>query len=158
MSQQKVVITTTGKTHIVGGILVGLIVTQALEINAGYSVVAGVSALFPDIDQPTSKIGQRIPGSFLIKLIFGHRNFWHSLLAALLLFLAFSSFLPQHFAVLVLAGYLSHLLLDMLTPAGVPLFYPFTKRFSIPLTKTGGLIEYLFLGVMFAMSIMIILI
>lgn len=33
-------------------------------------------------------------------------------------------------------GYLSHLLADMLTPSGIPLFWPYRKRFRIPLINT----------------------
>ena len=48
-------------------------------------------------------------------------------------------------------GGLSHVILDMLTPQGVP-FLPFSRknRFSLKLCKTGGIGEYLFLAAMLA--------
>ena len=46
-------------------------------------------------------------------------------------------------------GGLSHVVLDMLTPQGVPLL-PFSRRnrFSLRLCRTGGLGEYIFLAAM----------
>lgn len=124
-----------------------------MDINVGYSIIASVGALLPDIDQPTSKIGNKVPGSFIIKLIFGHRGFFHSLLASVLLFLVLSTFVAEYIVILIVTGYLSHLVLDAFTPAGVPLLYPLQKRFSIPLAVTGGIIEYIFLSVMLIGSI-----
>lgn len=54
-------------------------------------------------------------------------------------------------AVGLAVGGLSHVILDMLTPQGVPL-NPFSrkKRFSLKLCRTGSVGEYLFLAVMLA--------
>ncbi len=43
-------------------------------------------------------------------------------------------------------GGLSHVLLDMCTPVGVPLLpWSRKKKFSLKLCKTGGIVEYMFL-------------
>lgn len=58
----------------------------------------------------------------------------------------------QHMLLLVLAGVaygaITHIILDMLTPSGVPLM-PFSrkKKLSLPLCRTGSIGEYVFLGV-----------
>ncbi|SPW32689.1 Inner membrane protein ydjM [Edwardsiella tarda] len=43
----------------------------------------------------------------------------------------------------MIIGYLSHLLADMLTPAGVPLLWPIRWRFRLPLlvTRQGNQLE-----------------
>lgn len=93
-------------------------------------------SLLPDIDHPTSKMGRRVPiVSRTVNTIFGHRGFTHSLLAFLLLgygLFLLSGFIPASvsgyylpLAFGVIVGYGSHLLLDMLTVSGIPLFYPF---------------------------------
>lgn len=42
---------------------------------------------------------------------------------------------------LVLAGYLSHLVMDSFNPQGVPWLWPVKKHFRLPLVKTGSLFE-----------------
>lgn len=143
----------TGKTHIAGGLLVGVLATQVMDIHIGYSIISGLGALLPDIDEPHSTIGRKIPGSFLFKILFGHRGFFHSLLAAGLFYLALMFVTNHTVALLLVAGYISHLLLDALTPSGVPFLYPIKKSFSLGLIKTGGIKEYAFL---FAMVIILV--
>ncbi len=117
---------------------------ETLALAAG---VAGVAALLPDIDSPRSYIGSKVPASVAVKLVAGHRGVFHSLLAAVAFGLAF--FLYLHFkarAYMFLAfpfvlGYISHLLLDALTPGGVPFLWPLKFRFSLPLLGTGSLFE-----------------
>ena len=41
-----------------------------------------------------------------------------------------------------ITGYTSHLLLDFLTKAGIPIFYPFSrKRYHLLSIKSGGIAE-----------------
>lgn len=70
---------------------------------------------------------------------FGHRGFTHSLLAVFGALTLFYLKVPDSWIVpadalqgLVL-GYLSHILADMLTPAGVPLLWPCRWRFRLPI-------------------------
>lgn len=136
----------TGKTHVIGGLMAGVITANYLDIGTGYAIVAAVGSLFPDIDTPASKIGRNIPiFSFLLNLIFGHRGLWHSILASVFFYVLLNNYFPYYIAVLFCIGYLSHLILDMFTPEGVPLLFPVLKRFSIPIVRTGGIVEYLFL-------------
>ena len=143
----------TVKTHVAGGLLVGIIATQIMDVHIGYALISGLGALLPDIDEPHSTIGRKIPGSFLFKFLFGHRGFFHSLLAAGLFYLALFLVADHAVAQLMAAGYISHLLLDALTPSGVPFLYPIKKRYSLDLIKTGGIREYAFL---FAMVVILL--
>lgn len=102
-----------------------------------------LGALLPDIDHPSS-----IPGRMLriislpISKLCGHRGFTHSLLAWLLLLISCYQWLPTHWGLsgdllqAFLLGYLSHLIADMLTPSGVPFFWPLPHRFCLPLLRS----------------------
>lgn len=80
----------------------------------------------------------------------GHRGFTHSLLSlflASLLALLLVQLLPYpttiYTVVGFLFGYASHIILDCLNPAGVPLFYPIKKdKISIGKIRTGGVVEF----------------
>ena len=98
-----------------------------------------LTCLLPDIDHPKSFLGQRL--SWVSKPVaraFGHRGFTHSLLAvfgALALFylkVPDSWIIPADALQGLVLGYLSHILADMLTPAGVPLLWPCRWRFRLP--------------------------
>ncbi len=130
------------KTHFVGGILVGSIVAGSSAINPIFGIsVAALSSLLPDIDSPHSLIGRPLlPVSFVVEKIEGHRQFFHSLLAAAVFTMVVNNMFPAYYP-FALAGYLSHLLLDMLNPEGVPLFWPLNFRVSIPLVNTGSIFE-----------------
>lgn len=115
---------------------IGDMSTQALFIGC-----AGISALLPDIDSPESKLGRIFwPASKLFQLTLGHRGVFHSLASTALLCLFLQVFLPAY-AIPITIGYLSHIVLDLFNPAGVPLLWPVPKHFSIPLIQTGSLLE-----------------
>ncbi|SDI26578.1 metal-dependent hydrolase [Natribacillus halophilus] len=99
--------------------------------------------LLPDICHPQSKAGRRIPVfSWLLRLIFGHRTFTHSLIF-LVLIAVLTGMIPgsagemiQHGAFI---GMVSHYLLDMLTSRGIQLFYPLETTIRFPFhTRTGS--------------------
>lgn len=86
-----------------------------------------LTCLLPDIDHPKSFLGQRLKWiSKPIARAFGHRGFTHSLLAVFALLATFylkvpeGRFIPADALQGMVLGYLSHILADMLTPAGVP--------------------------------------
>ncbi|MBK4714239.1 MULTISPECIES: metal-dependent hydrolase [Tenebrionibacter/Tenebrionicola group] len=119
--------------------------TPVLVQGDWWRIVAGavLTCLLPDIDHPKSFLGQRIPWvSRPVARMFGHRGFTHSLLAvfaALALFylkIPDSSLVPADAVQGMVLGYLSHILADMLTPAGVPLLWPCRWRFRLPVVTT----------------------
>lgn len=139
-------------THVVAGMTAGIIATNMIEASDfkvifSSVVLAGISSLIPDIDTPQSKYGRKLPVvSSILRIIFGHRKgFFHSLLGA-----AVVSWLISHLAqsliginviLPVFAGYLSHLLLDSLTPGGCYWLWPIRKKVGVSLVKTGGAAE-----------------
>lgn len=101
-----------------------------------------LTCLLPDIDHPKSFLGQRLKWiSKPIARAFGHRGFTHSLLAVFALLATFylkvpeSWFIPADALQGMVLGYLSHILADMLTPAGVPRF---TMPLAFPLAYPGS--------------------
>lgn len=99
-----------------------------------------LTSLLPDIDHPRSLLGQRLRWiSAPIARVFGHRGFTHSLIAVLAgIFLLTekmpaSLLIPNDVIQGMVLGYLSHILADMLTPAGVPLLWPCRWRFRLPI-------------------------
>ncbi|MBT0723230.1 metal-dependent hydrolase [Rosenbergiella sp. S61] len=99
-----------------------------------------LTSLLPDIDHPRSLLGQRLRWiSLPISRIFGHRGFTHSLIAVAIGVFLLINKLPANLLVPndviqgMVLGYLSHILADMLTPAGVPLLWPCRWRFRLPI-------------------------
>lgn len=159
------------KTHVLGGVgtaaVLAAVMPEAVTGTAGAIIAmssgAVIGSLFPDIDHQNSYLGKRVkPISFLVRLAFGHRGVTHApaVLLALTGGLLFISRMlgggPMFTALLIgfLAGALSHVLLDALTPAGVPLLYPFKKK-SVNLAgiRTGSFGETIF-GVALAVAIL----
>ncbi len=102
-----------------------------------------LTCLLPDIDHPKSLLGQRLRWlSQPIARAFGHRGFTHSLLAVAAGLWLFQINLPKSSPILpdvlqgLTLGYLSHIVADMLTPAGVPLLWPCRWRFRLPILRS----------------------
>jgi inner membrane protein len=95
-------------------------------------IVLGVfAALLPDIDITSSPFGRIFsPVSKHLSKHYAHRSITHSLLALILISIS-GIFFGVQTAVSLLIGYLSHLILDMLNPSGVPLIYPKTSHFVL---------------------------
>lgn len=108
-------------------------------------IVGGVAALLPDIDDNRSYIGSRFaPVAFPIRMIFGHRGITHSLLMLGILG-GLVYFFGNDFGWMIpfVIGYASHLLADYVTNTGIPLFYPYSRRYRFVVTfGTGTWVEY----------------
>lgn len=131
--------------------------THSIVVSSILIATSFVGSVFPDIDHRGSYIGRKFKiTSFIVSKTLGHRGATHAplvlfLLSGLLMFLGHSflseSLLP--YAYLGVSGFfigaMSHLFLDSLTPAGIPLFYPFSKR-SVNLLNipTGSMLEHVF--------------
>lgn len=135
-----------GRTHAIAGAVCWLAVARAasLPVDLLHLGVAMGAALLPDIDHPGSMLGKRIlPLSVAISAVFGHRGITHSLLAVVLLIIATVFYGGHALVAAVTVGYVSHLLMDWLTPAGIPLLYPSGRSFHSPVTlPTGSLREF----------------
>jgi inner membrane protein len=137
-------------THSVFGMFMTLIILAVfgVQMSLHWSIllVAVLGALMPDIDIPKSFIGKifwfiSIP----LERKFGHRTITHSLLGwaiATIIFsvimLASSFLIPSSHQLVIrwiasfAISYLSHIILDMINPRGVPLFWPDPGRDVFP--------------------------
>lgn len=158
----------TGRTHDLAAFttLTFIITSQPLikmSLATGFVAIAAnmIGGVFPDIDQPTGVLWQRVPvGTLLGRLahpfLGAHRSISHSLLGLAVFGFLFQKLLIYvHTFLLVdinivwwtfMLGYASHLVMDTLTKEGVPWLFPIPIRFGIPPIKalritTGKLIE-----------------
>lgn len=136
-------------THLVFSLFISLLSARLFGIEQLYFIViVMLFGIIPDIDTNKSKV--RIPIiSFILKMIFKHRGIFHSVFIPLLLFFALSYLGYYIIGLAILLGYLSHILLDALTPSGVKPFWPL--RFKIKgFIKTNSIIEkvlFIFLAI-----------
>lgn len=156
------------KTHINGGILVGLYVSLQMTntpiVSTGVLLGGAiVGSIFPDIDHKNSYIGQKTKiVSKAINKFAGHRKLFHAPLVYLLLY-SMSLGMITHKLLLIGAqglflGILSHLILDSFTIGGLPWFYPLSKKkFSLSNIKTNSKLEDILCGIITCINIVIIL-
>ncbi|QJC29784.1 metal-dependent hydrolase [Enterobacteriaceae endosymbiont of Plateumaris sericea] len=117
-----------------------------------------ITCLLPDIDHPKSILGNRIKiFSHIISKLFGHRGFTHSLLSLIIiisyLFFFNLNFIPIDVKIGFIIGYFSHILSDMLTPYGVPLLWPYKKKFKLPIIKNNFFREEIFCYLLLIISL-----
>lgn len=132
------------KTHISFALAIGLAPVAILdkldithfktELLMVYMASISFGAIFPDIDEPNSKIGKKFIGvSNLIHGIFGHRGATHFLIVPLLLFIIFFLFHPKEPILFTtelgfIIGYFLHIIGDSLTKSGISNgFFPLFK-------------------------------
>lgn len=156
------------KTHINGGILIGLYVSIQMQskplIPTGIFIGGTIlGSLLPDIDHSNSYIGQKVKTvSKAINKLAGHRKLFHAPLAYLLLYSIALGMVKDDLLLKgingIFLGILSHLILDSLTLGGLPWFYPLSKkRFSLCSIKTNSKFEDIFRGILICLNIGIIL-
>ncbi len=142
-----------GFTHLGFGLLMGT------AFHSKYaSILSGIGSLLPDIDANNSIINKLIHSSKKNKdknkknrnNLLKHRGIMHSLTVPLLIYLVYFAFMRNNLILPFIVGYISHLLLDMLTPMGVPLIAPVSNKcFKIVSgIKTASFEDYV-LGIVF---------
>ena len=139
-----------GPAHLTFGIFNGYMLTQVMQPNfpiGGVMVaVSAVASLVPDIDSRNSIISHKLPIiSFITRIFFGHRTFFHSSLFLLILYV----FLHHSiWGISFIVGYGGHLLQDLFTKGGLPLLYPIKKTFHLSPFETGGIMDWITTGVL----------
>jgi inner membrane protein len=144
-------------THIGFALLLGLLTVRfsSLPVNK-YLFIATIifASLLPDLDSGTSLIGNRFKlGSLFLK----HRGVIHSVAFltgfSIVFFLLTENF---YYFLAFAAGYLSHLLLDSMTPSGVAFFWPGKNRIRGSI-RTTGLWDLLIFFVLIAADILLMI-
>lgn len=129
----------SGTNHVAGGIVFTGIFASLWDINIfsnpAFLGITVVASLLPDIDHTKSPIGKAVyPLAKWLDKKYGHRTITHSLI---FFFVAMASVAaieniinnPTREATIVFSlALFSHLLFDMITIQGIPLFYPFYKN------------------------------
>lgn len=128
----------TSPNHIAGGFVFTGLFCSLFSVNIFasplYIAVSIFSFLLPDIDHTKSLIGKLFyPIAKWLAVNYGHRTITHSLIfllstTLLILFLEKNFSNNYNLSLIVFFGVLSHLILDMVTISGIPLFYPFYKN------------------------------
>ncbi|GAK06816.1 metal-dependent hydrolase [Geomicrobium sp. JCM 19038] len=140
-------------THLVGAVALTTLYDRFVPVSWGAPpegiesfVMLGaalIGGLLPDICHPNSTAGKKISSlSVMIRGVFGHRTFTHSLLF-LLIVGVLTGLIPGTYGVAIqtgiIIGMISHYVLDMLTSRGIRLFYPIPTMVRFPWhTKTGS--------------------
>ena len=128
----------TAPNHIAGGIVFTGLFCSFFSINIFanpiYISVTVLGSLLPDIDHTKSWIGKSVyPIAKWLSRNYGHRTITHSIFFLIGVFLI-SVFIEKNFredytiSTILFFSLLSHLIFDMVTLAGIPLFYPFYKN------------------------------
>ncbi|MBN1792126.1 metal-dependent hydrolase [Candidatus Woesearchaeota archaeon] len=116
-------------THLAFGLLLGFLVLKTFMIQADlwfFMLLLLIGSLLPDIDCATSRLGRYTKP---LQFIFGHRKFFHSILfMAVAAIIAALWFQNEAYAVAMLLGMGSHLLLDSFNFTGTQPFWPSRLR------------------------------
>jgi len=128
----------TAPNHILGGLVItglfGSFLNLNILSNPLYIAATIFGSIIPDIDYTKSLIGRFFrPISKQLNQRFGHRTVTHSLavlfVSNLLSGVIENTLLHQStISKIYFLGFFSHLVLDMMTVQGVPLFYPFFRN------------------------------
>lgn len=128
----------SGANHIVGGVVFTGIYLSMWDTNILSQPIflffTAFFAVLPDVDHTKSPVGKAFfPLAKYLDKKFGHRTITHSLICYvfLILFVGTIERIVSDKRVITsifIWAYGSHLILDMITKQGVPLFYPFKKN------------------------------
>jgi inner membrane protein len=128
-----------GPTHVAGGLAAATAVSLVFSVDLKTGLigvaVGGVTALIPDW------FNIAFPGINLAGFE-GHRGVSHWLLTALGIAYLFAGRWPGLWQY-CLAGYCSHLFLDMLTERGIPLLGPLPMQFRFAPFRNGGAVDHI---------------
>lgn len=144
-------------THVSFALFLGLLITSKLALPVDQYVFLAIilfTSLLPDIDSAHSLLGSKVKA---LSLAFRHRGIIHSLFVMTIFGIILLLITPNLYYLLALViGYFSHLMLDSLTPKGIPLFWPSKKRLNGSF-KTTGLIDWLLLMAFFILDVILLI-
>lgn len=128
----------TAPNHVAGGIIFTGLFCSFFSVNIFASplfiAATVIGSLLPDIDHTKSWIGKLVyPIAKWLSKNYGHRTITHSIFFLIGIYLI-SLFVEKNFredfsvSTILFFAILSHFIFDMVTIAGIPLFYPFYKN------------------------------
>ncbi len=145
-----------GTTHLMAGLSmlwlfeagskVGVLLPPSSEQIALLAGAAALGSLLPDLDAAQSTIKHLsvagikpfyLPSQVLFHTL-GHRTYLHSLWGVAgitMMSVTLTPFTDWRAALAIVAGYASHLALDACNPSGIPLLYPYRRKYYHLLPK-----------------------
>jgi inner membrane protein len=143
-------------THLSFSLFIALLMLSQFSLPVNQFVFLAIlvfASLLPDIDSAHSLLGSKVKA---VSMAFKHRGVIHSMLTMIIFSIILLVINPNLYYLLAfIIGYLSHLMLDSLTPKGVPLFWPGKKRLNGSF-KTTGLVDWILLIIFFALDIILL--
>ena len=128
----------SGSNHVAGGVVFTGVFLSMYDVNIfsspSFIFFTAFFSLLPDADHTKSFIGKLIyPVAKFVNRKYGHRTITHSLMFYLIGYVIVSFIVKSTSANPVISqiylwAFGSHLIFDMLTKQGIPLFYPFKKN------------------------------
>lgn len=144
-----------GKTHLLFGLLLSVIWFEFVSTNNPVLtlILILLGSLLPDIDEKSSLLGRRVK---ILSLFTKHRGFFHSILFGVVAVLLLSLIVSHIHVWAFVAGFVSHLVLDALTPMGVKPFWPSDVKVK-GFVNVGGILEKVIFAVFVALFVWLIL-
>jgi inner membrane protein len=157
ISDQGAVSTMMFITHLSFALLIGLLMISQIALPVNQLVFLAIlvfASLLPDIDSAESFLGSKVR---VLSLVFKHRGVIHSIFTMMIFGIMLIIITPNlHYLLAFVIGYLSHLMLDSLTPKGIPLFWPAKKRLNGSI-RTTGLVDWLLLLFFVVIDVLLLL-
>lgn len=137
-----------GTTHLAAGASLGIGLSLLLELPLEQGLTATaivmVSSVLPDLDTTSSILGKALfPVSWLTKHFIGHRTVFHSVLTWTSVIAVTALAFPEStsYTAALMLGTASHLILDLMNPSGLMLFWPIPIRLGLGICRSGGVID-----------------
>jgi inner membrane protein len=142
-------------THLAFALLISIFWanTFILEIPA-YQFVSILlfASIFPDIDIGTSVIGKHFK---VINFFLQHRGIVHSVFFMTICAIVISSYKAPEYALPFVIGFISHLILDCMTPSGLHLFWPSKICIRGPF-RSASIFDFLLFAGLIAASFLLV--
>jgi len=122
-------------THWIFALLLFLLFQFILKFPIYLSIFAVIGTMLPDLDIKWKKY---------------HRKLFHNIwILLIILFLGFNFHLiDRTIAIIISIGFLSHLIIDAITPTGIMFLWPLKKPKIKGPIKTGGIGEFVVMAVL----------
>ena len=147
------------KTHILLGMAFFLITKNYFSggNQAIFFLLVLFASIFPDIDEPHSKVNQWSgPLGEIVIFLCEHRTLFHAVILHVAIYVVIGYFVSLYYAKAWLLGYVAHIIGDGITPMGVQLCYPFSDvRIRGPV-RVGGIIEWILFAVLFVLVLRVL--
>ncbi len=122
--------------------------------KTGHLIIAGLVSYHLSLNPIPALFGAVLPDKDVIwgwnrkkkTLWNAHRGFTHHLFLIPLLFALYYFLYPEPLFLSFVVGYTSHLVMDAMTPLGLPYRLSYYPRFSLNIYKTGSWKEWVIVG------------